>query len=201
LTRQLRFMNFLAHIYLSTGLPDVTIGNVIGDFVKGKSWENYPMDIQKGIHLHREIDRFTDVHEVVTKTKERLRPKYRHYAPVIGDVFYDHFLARNWNDYHDKTLIDFTQEFYQLTNSYSHILPEKAKHMLIYMKRDNWLLNYQHMEGIDRALTGMSRRTPFNSKMEDASEDLKNDYEAYKAEFTLFFPDLISHSKDYLASL
>ncbi len=194
-------MNFLAHIYLSAGLPDVTIGNFIGDFVKGKSWEDFPMDIQKGIHLHREIDRFTDVHEVVTKTKERLRPKYRHYAPVIGDVFYDHFLARNWSDYHEKTLVDFTKEFYQMTNGYSHILPDKAKHMLTYMKRDNWLLNYQHVEGIDRALTGMSRRTPFNSKMEDASKDLKNDYEDYKAEFTLFFPDLISHSKDYLASL
>ncbi len=89
-------MNFLAHIYLSGNQERVMIGNFIGDFVKGKAWEEFDSAIQRGILLHREIDRYTDDHEVVIKTKERLRPKYHHYAPVISDVFYDHFLASLW---------------------------------------------------------------------------------------------------------
>lgn len=193
-------MNFLAHLYLSGDNEDIMIGNFIGDFVKGKAHENYNSEIQKGILLHREIDSFTDSHEVVMKTKERLRPKYHHYAPVIADVFYDHFLARLWSNYHQKTLLAFTEDFYKTTNRYMHIFPAHAANVLSYMKRDNWLYNYQFVKGIDRALTGMAGRTPYDSKMEEASADLEKDYEKYQKEFILFFPDLKSHVENILTS-
>lgn len=176
------------------------IGNFIGDFVKGKAYENFDVQIQKGILLHREIDSFTDNHATVMKSKERLRPKYHHYAPVIADVFYDHFLARLWGEYHDEPLNVFTQKFYNLTEKYADILPPDAKYMLTYMKRDNWLFNYQFVKGIDRALSGMAGRTSFNSKMEEASQDLEMDYNDYEEEFRLFFPELKSHSKGILNS-
>ena len=85
-------MNFLAHIYLSFEDTDLTIGNFIGDFVKGNELDNYSDSIKKGIQLHRAIDSYTDSHEVVQKSKERLRDKYRHYSGVIVDIYYDHFL-------------------------------------------------------------------------------------------------------------
>ncbi len=194
-------MNFLAHIFLSGNSNEVLIGNFIGDFVKGKSWEDYGAEVQKGILLHREIDRYTDSHDIVTKTKERLRPKFSHYAPVIGDVFYDHFLASLWLDYCDIPLLEYTESFYSLTESYQDVIPDKARRMLFYMKQDNWLYNYQYVEGINRALTGMSRRTTFQSKMEEASKDLSAHYKAYEDEFVAFFPELVDHSKVFLASL
>ncbi|MEQ8473673.1 MAG: ACP phosphodiesterase [Marinoscillum sp.] len=194
-------MNFLAHLYLSFESEPIMIGNFIGDFVKGKAFENYDIDIQKGILLHREIDKYTDDHGIVMKSKERLRPKYHHYAPVIADVFYDHFLSKMWLDYHDQPLIEFTESFYQMAKSRKSEIPERAYLMLTYMARDNWLYNYQFIEGIRRTLTGMSKRTPFESKMEQSSADLKEDYEAYQKEFITFFPELINHSKSFLASL
>ena len=57
-------MNFLAHSYLSGSDQKILVGNFIGDFVKGKQYENYDDSIQKGIILHREIDYYTDKHEV-----------------------------------------------------------------------------------------------------------------------------------------
>ena len=62
--------------------------------------------------------------------------------------------------------------------------------MLHYMSRDNWLYQYQFTEGIDRALTGMSHRTPYPSKMEHATDDLKTNYKEFEEEFFLFFPEL-----------
>jgi len=194
-------MNFLAHIYLSGNQERVMIGNFIGDFVKGKAWEEFDSAIQRGILLHREIDRYTDDHKVVIKTKERLRPKYHHYAPVISDVFYDHFLASLWENYHPTPLLDFTRSFYEVTTHYRDVIPERAQKMLFYMERDNWLYNYQFVEGINRALTGMSQRTPFRSKMEQAAVDLKTDYESYQLEFEAFFPDLVRHSELFLETL
>ncbi len=194
-------MNFLAHIYLSPHQEKVMVGNFVGDFVKGKAFEEYDQEIQKGILLHREIDRYTDVHEVVTQSKERLRPKYHHYAPVIIDIFYDHFLASMWEEYHVESLISFTERFYQMMSKYLDMVPKKAVRMFSYMKRDNWLYHYKFTEGVHRALSGMARRTPFESKMEHATKDLKKDYDAYKEEFTAFFPDLEKHARQYLDTL
>ena len=191
-------MNFLAHIYLSFGDESLLIGNFIGDFVKGKALEKYPSEVQKGIILHREIDQFTDTHPIVHDTKKRLRPKFHHYAPVISDVFYDHFLASLWLNYHTIPLEEFTISAYNMLLKNRDLIPDKALHMLSYMKRDNWLYNYQFVEGIDRALTGMSRRTPYESKMEEASRSLEKHYGVFKADFTSFFPDLIAHCQQFI---
>ena len=192
-------MNFLAHVYLSGDSPKIMVGNFIGDFVKGRNLsERYEADIVKGIELHRGIDEFTDNHSVVTTSKERLRPKYRHYSPVIVDMFYDHILARNWSDYHPTALSVYASKTYQTLLQFDSILPQTVKHMLSYMIDGNWLFNYAKMEGIQRALSGMARRTPFHSNMEHAVNDLRDHYDDFEREFRLFFPDLKKFAEDFL---
>jgi len=183
-------VNFLAHLYLSGDNDSLKIGNFIGDFVKGNQIFDYPEDIRKGIIHHRKIDEFTDSHPVVLKSKKRLRPKYRHNAPVIVDMLYDHLLARNWNNYSDLNLKYFTMNFYQIAQEKSQYLPEKAAYVLSHMSKTDWLYNYQFIEGIGRALTGMARRTKFESKMEHASHDLQENYQFFEDEFVEFFDDI-----------
>ena len=62
-------MNFLAHAILSFNDPDILTGNMISDHVKGKSQYDFSPGIQKGIRLHRAIDRFTDLHPVTKAAK------------------------------------------------------------------------------------------------------------------------------------
>lgn len=194
-------MNFLAHIYLSGSVEEVQIGNFIGDFVKGKDYLNYPTVIQKGILLHRHIDQFTDNHALVLKGKIRLRSQFGHYSPVISDIFFDHFLAKNWDHFSKTPLLPFTHHFFQTTEKWKNILPDKANHMLSFMRPQNWLYNYQHIEGIHRALSGMSRRSKFETNMENAAEFLKADYAAFQSEFFEFFPELIEESSGFLQSM
>lgn len=52
-------MNYLAHLHLSNNDKNLIIGNYIADDVKGKAYLNFPLEIQKGIILHRKIDDFT----------------------------------------------------------------------------------------------------------------------------------------------
>jgi acyl carrier protein phosphodiesterase len=193
-------MNFLAHLYLSDHHEKIMIGNFIADFVKGKNaLQAFEPDIISGILLHRAIDAFTDTHPVVSKSKNRLRPKYHHYAGVIVDVLYDHCLARNWSSYHPDTLPKFADYCYQTILSYREILPERAKQMLPYMVKQNWLLNYRSWDGIHASLSGMSRRTAYASHMDEAAEDLKADYPEYESEFNTFFPELVKMSKNFLS--
>ena len=193
-------MNFLAHLYLSHNHPKVMLGNFIGDFVKGRNVaERYEPGIATGIELHRAIDEYTDSHEVVKESKNRLRPKYRHYSGVIVDVFYDHFLAANWSDYHEQPLREYAAHAYYLVQSNLISLPDQVGSMLPYMIQTNWLVSYSEIEGVNRALTGMSRRTPFESKMNEASADLREHYNDFQKEFKAFFPDAITFSKEFLS--
>ena len=101
-------MNFLAHAYLSFDKPEILTGNMIGDFVKGVNFTHLPSEIQKGVQLHRKIDSFTDKHSVFKKTVFRISDKHGKYRFVIADLFYDHFLATNWKEYHKNELKTFT---------------------------------------------------------------------------------------------
>lgn len=192
-------MNFLAHLYLSGDNQKIMLGNFMGDFVKGRgALGQFDPDIVKGIELHRTIDEFTDSHAVVTQSKNRLRPKYRHYSGVIVDIFYDHFLAKEWSNYHSDLLPDFADKAYEVIQSHDAILPEEIKFMMPYMIKGNWLVNYGRVEGIERALSGMARRARFESKMEQSVHELIEHYDLFLNEFSTFFPDLQKHATDWL---
>ncbi|HYF68829.1 MAG TPA: ACP phosphodiesterase [Ohtaekwangia sp.] len=192
-------MNFLAHLYLSGKNEKIMVGNFLADFVKGKqALSLFDGEIKTGIELHRAIDLFTDTHPVVRESKNRLREKYRHYSAVIVDVFYDHCLARNWALYSTVVLPAFADEAYAILQKYYSVLPTRLQQMLPYMIRGNWLVNYAKPEGIARTLTGMSRRTPYESKMDEAIDELIKYYSDFESEFNLFFPDLQNEVSDFL---
>lgn len=183
-------MNYLAHIYLSGEDDDLKIGNFIADSIKGKQYIKYPKKIQKGIILHRAIDTFTDSHPVVKKSTHRLFPKYSHYSTVIVDILYDHFLAANWRDYSQVPLSTYVNNFYDLLKINFEVLPERVKHLMPYMIRDNWLLNYATIDGIGKILYQMNKRTENKSKMDLAVKELKLFYPEFEQEFKTFFQDL-----------
>jgi len=158
---------------------------------------NFSDAVKKGIHLHRAIDKFTDAHPIVEQSKSRLRNEFRKYAPVIVDVFYDHFLARDWEQYHHEPLAIYAQKVYSLLEANQLILPDRTKHMLNYMKAQNWLTGYAKIEGMEKALSGLSRRTSFESKMEFAHIALQENYDDYDKEFSDFFKELILFVDDF----
>jgi len=194
-------MNFLAHIYLSGENDMVAVGNFMADGIHGKTYKKYPIDIQKGILLHREIDTFTDAHPIVRQSSKRLHKNYGHYSGVIVDILYDHFLAKNWETYSNIPLKDYVEDFYNLLEDNFEILPFRVQKLLPFMIADNWLLNYSKIEGIQRVLDGMNRRTKNKSKMNKATKELKTYYTEFDEEFTLFFEELIYFSNQKLIEI
>ena len=194
-------MNFLAHIYLSGDNDLIKIGNFMADGIRGKQFENYPSEIQKGIILHRAIDTFTDAHPIFKKSTKRLHENYHHYAGVIVDVFYDHFLAKNWKNYSDENLEEFVERFYQSLHDNNAVLSERTKTMLPYMVKYNWLVCYQTVEGINQILTQMDQRTKNESKMRFATNELSEFYSEFEDEFTNFFEEIILFSKNKIMVL
>ncbi len=188
-------MNFLAHIYLSGNNELITIGNFMADSIRGKQYKSFPNVIQVGILLHRHIDTFTDAHPIVRQSTKRLHENYSHYSGVIVDILYDHFLAKNWSRYSDIPLQIYVDQFYELLRIHFEILPIRVQKMMPYMIADNWLLNYANLDGIQRVLNGMNRRTNNISQMNNATLELKLYYDEFEHEFTTFFEELRSFSE------
>jgi acyl carrier protein phosphodiesterase len=194
-------VNFLAHLYLAGDREDLIIGNFIADHIKGETMMKYNNGVRQGIIMHRAIDYYTDTHPVVKQSVQRLRPKYRKYSGVIVDMFYDHFLAKGWINYSIKSLKDFTESRYRVLFDNISLLPPRSQRILPYMANQNWLAGYAELDGLHSALSGMSRRTTFESNMELAINDLSINYVDYKNEFEEFFPDLCLYAEREFASI
>ncbi len=191
-------MNFLAHIYLSGNDKDLILGNFIADMVKGKQIERYEERVIGGIKMHRIIDKYTDEHPVVSESKKRLRKNFSHYSPVIADMYYDHFLAKNWENYSEVQINDFLKFAYNVLLKNYLILPSRGRRILPFMVANNWLGNYADFNNLQRNFEGLARRTSFNSGMEKAVDELKLNYNDYYAEFKEFFPQLTRFVKEQI---
>lgn len=194
-------MNFLAHIYLSGENDLIKIGNFMADGIRGKQFEHFPEDVQKGILLHRFIDTYTDSHDIFRTSTKRLHDRYHHYAGVIVDIVYDHFLAKNWTKYSDEKLELFVKRFYHSLHDNYDILTEKTQGLMPYMIERNWLVSYRTTEGIHHILTQMDRRSKNISQMQFAVEELIEFYDEFEEEFTLFFEEMRVKAKEKLLSL
>ncbi len=194
-------MNYLAHIYLSGENDQLKIGNFIADHVKGRSYQDYSIEVQKGILLHRQIDSFTDNDPVFKRSKKRLDHRYGLYRGVVIDIFYDHLLARSWDSYSDVPLPMYSREFYKTLMFNYDMLPERVQYLTTHMIRQDWLSSYAEVEGIQRVLEGMDRRTKGLSGMRHAVEDLQQNYSEFELDFNEFFKKLCTFSDEKLIEI
>ncbi len=184
-------MNYLAHLYLSGDDEKVILGNFIGDYVKGKNYLKYPAEIQKGILLHRQIDSFTDKNLNFREAKRFLRNEYRLHSGIVIDLFYDHFLAKNWPLYSNESLRDFTKKIHAILLSHFFYLPGRVQGFLPFLIQNKRLESYATTEGIHKSLEIMSRYTslPENSAM--AMAIMKKNIEFFEDNFRSFMNEML----------
>jgi acyl carrier protein phosphodiesterase len=185
-------MNYLAHAYLSLGIPEITVGNLISDFVKGKKKLDYPAAIQRGIVLHRAIDTFTDMHEATRRAKSFFKKDYGLYAGPLTDIVYDHFLA---NDPAIFPLMEgglkaFAQTTYRQVGSWRDIFPERFARVFHYMQTQDWLSHYGEREAIWNSFAGLARRAAYMDDTQRAGQLFETHYIDLEVCYRDFFPSV-----------
>jgi acyl carrier protein phosphodiesterase len=194
-------MNYLAHAYLSFNNPEILVGNMISDFIKGKKQFDFAKNIHKGILLHRSIDAFTDDHEITKQAKKIFKPAVGLYAGAFMDVVYDHFLACDTNEFPNESLLKFSLSVYKTLSDYGDVLPEKFALMFPYMKKDNWLYNYKTLNGAEKSFAGLARRAKYLETGNEAFTCLKNNYETLQQYYYTFFPAVKEFAYTHLQNL
>ena len=188
-------MNWLAHIFLAEPNAESRLGNLLGDLVKGKERENLNICFQRGLKCHQAIDRFTDCHSMVKASKQRISPEYRRFAGILVDVFYDHFLAKNWDKYCSTSLDLFTAEVYNSWQNYVDTIPLSARQVIIHLIAEDWLGSYYSLSGVEDSLKRLSgkltRRRNKLYNLNPAIAELDLHYTELEQDFNQFFPELI----------
>ena len=183
-------INYLAHAYLSFNEPEILVGNLISDFVKGKKKFDYATGIQEGITLHRLIDTFTDDHEATREAKNIFRPYYRLYSGAFVDVVYDHFLAKDENEFSEKSLYDFSISTYATLDKYQTVFPDRFATLFPYMKQHNWFFNYRSLQGTTSSFGGLVRRATYLTESNTAGELFEKYYQPLLECYRQFWKEL-----------
>jgi acyl carrier protein phosphodiesterase len=151
-----------------------------------------------GVRRHLRIDAFTDEHPLVHRSKARLDLRFRRFAGIIVDVYYDHLLARHWDRFCDLSLRQFTQHFHQQARPHLPELPTDMAWLLERMFEEDRLFSYLHISGVELALNRLSHR--LNSRfhrgirLEDALPNLLAGDAEFEQDFLEFFPQLVKAS-------
>jgi len=186
-------MNYLSHLFLAEDTEESKIGNLLGDFVKGRLDGGFSPEIIKGIMTHRKVDSFTDSHEIVKQTKRLISPGRRRYSGVLVDIFFDHFLTLQWNDFSDTNFNQYIEDTYLILLKYQDIYPLKGKARIPRIVEKDWLRKYGDYEGLSLVFDRMSVRVKRENPLKGSEEELRGNYSQIEKNFNIFFPELIAY--------
>jgi len=187
-------MNHLMHLFLSGNDPEILVGNLMGDFVKGRLDDRFPPGIRRGIEIHRKIDSFAAGNAFFLQSKRCIDPCFGHYRAVLVDIFYDHFLARDWDRYSPSTLEEFIRISYQTLCRYEAQLPPRLLELLPRMFSRHWLIAYQEPAGIEIALRRMSTRLARPNPLAEGFAELSKKRDLLQSDFRGFLPEVCTYT-------
>jgi acyl carrier protein phosphodiesterase len=189
-------MNYLAHLVLSYPSAGLVVGNFIGDHVRNKDLVHFTKEVRLGIDMHRSVDSFTDKHKASTNIRVKLFADYRHISRILVDIYYDHFLAVYFEQFHHQSLGTFNDNITALLQHHINIMPSSAQGYLRGMQAQNWLLEYSSVAGIGVILNKMANRSGLHF-LQSGARSLEYHYDFFKIQFLKFYPELIGYCDSF----
>ena len=190
-------MNYLAHMFLSCSDEEFIVGNFISDFITNKDIHRYSTGIQNGITLHRTIDSFTDTHPLVHKANALIRDDQGKYAPVVTDIYFDHFLITNWDTYSNNHISEYTRYIYDILDKNMNLYPAQLQSIVPVMINDDFLMACENEKRLRKTFQRVANRARFKNNMNHAYDILAANYHILQELFTAFFPELIQKVKQF----
>lgn len=191
-------MNFLAHSLLGFDRSALIAGQFCGDFVRGSDLSRFPAEIERGIRLHRHLDRFTDTHAALTPLRQQIPDVPQRFAGIVVDVMFDHYLARRWELVSDVSLEQHADTVHQALDEHESHFPPKLKRFVQLLKREDILQKNIHLDAIELTLSRIASRSIKFAPLALTTAQLEPLRESLVEPFTTFFPALHRAALDYI---
>lgn len=191
-------MNWLAHVFLSQKNIEHQLGNILTDPLKAKAWDGASDAFYRGIENHLRIDRFTDTHSIVSRSKKSLTQR-GHLKGVVLDILYDHYLSIHWNTFCTIPREQFLNNFHMKALNAIQTYPSNAQTIIQRVVTNKQLMSYEHMDGVVAAFGRIDKRLSERAKTKDTTTRyipfILEKNEALEKDFLLFFPELMAMVK------
>lgn len=188
-------MNFLAHALLAGDDPDLEVGGILGDFVRGRPDPTLPAGLRRGIALHRAVDAFTDRHPDVAAARRLFDPPWRRYAGIMLDVWFDHCLARDFGRWSDWPLEVFSVRLQHRLAVRFACLPSRLRRFAAWMRVHGAPAAYADEDVIAEVLDGIGHRLTRDNPLGHALAPLKRRDVELERCFRSFFPQLMAYAE------
>jgi acyl carrier protein phosphodiesterase len=167
------------------------MGNMMGDFIKGKSYLDFEIEIQEGIMLHRHIDTFTDAHPIISHCKAFFRKEYGLFSGILVDTLLDYFVANDNQIFNTEAeLRKFVDHVYQTFLTHKNLMSDRMNYLTTNMIQYDWLYNYRKIEGIESSFKGMSKRIAMMPDAALACEIFRKNINELEGNYKLLITDL-----------
>ncbi|KZN52374.1 ACP phosphodiesterase [Pseudoalteromonas luteoviolacea] len=186
-------MNYLAHLFLAQNNADSYFGNLLGDFQKGLDTSQLNCHVKSGLANHILVDKFTDQHDAVRRSKALFSPKRKRFSGVALDVLYDHMLIKNWHLFTPVQFDFFKQHSYQLLQKNLLYMPLGMQRVVGNMINNDWFAHYQSLHGTTQALDNISKRIRFDNQFIGVGEEIEDNFNELEQLFLGFFPELTEY--------
>jgi acyl carrier protein phosphodiesterase len=195
-------MNFLAHLHIASVTNTSFVGNFLGDFVKGDPDGQFNADIVQGIRVHRFIDSYTDQHEIVRSLKGLFPEPLRRFSPITLDMFWDHCLAKHWQEFAATSLVDFCQHAQRRIEAErrgeENSLPPRFEKVSQLAWQNRWFERYAELETITLGLQRIASRSPRMAPLADTSQTLQGNYQLLSEQFFILYPDVLEKAGAFI---
>lgn len=193
-------MNYLAHLYFSAPRPLAWAGALMGDFFKGSHFGELPDDLVTHLKLHRRLDTFTLNSPPFQASRRRLCPSFGHGRSILVDVFYDHFLACQWEHYSYQPLPEFAHGVYSGLRVCHQYLPVRLQEQLPRMIAGDWLTSYRQEAVVERVLLRLEQRLKHKIPLAQGYEQLHQHRDKLEEDFTAFMAAATGYVKSLPAA-
>ena len=183
-------MNFLAHFHQAYPDPELIIGGLQGDYLKGPLKGELPLGIERGVALHRAIDAFTDQHPVQQQCRQLFPQHLRRYSGVLLDLSFDHFLSLNWPQFSEIELAEFSREIYQILGTAEDQLCPSSNHMAKRLEDFDILSIYNRWDTVTKTAERIGERFKRGNPFMGIEAELSPLYPALEKAFIQFYPEL-----------
>lgn len=183
-------MNFLAHFHQAFPDEGLVLGGLRADYLKGPLKGELPLQVERGIALHRAIDAFTDSHPCQSECKQYFPASLRRYSGILLDLSFDHFLSLNWEKFHSEKLSCFSQNIYHILKSGDKHLCSQSSDMAKRLQDFDILCLYHDWETVSKTARRIGQRFKRGNPFMDINAELIGLYPVIEKAFEGYYPDL-----------
>ena len=192
-------MNHLAHFLVAWGDQGLTAGALLADRTKGRLAGQFPAALERGITLHRVVDAWTDAHAEVRAAAQGFERRFRRYGPIMTDVIFDHFLARDWEQYGPCPLPEFADNAQAAMESWGNTIPDNTRAAMSRMHKNRTLEKYADAGFVADVLAHIGTRMRRSNPLVDAGAECFAQEKELVARFEILLPELLAFTSGWRA--